>query len=142
MVISPYQVNNVLRVYGDQLRQPRVSSKPKSGKAHLPAKISSSGEPKRKAVIDKVASRIIERITRYGPDQDVEKEVFQKLKDQYGANLDIDGKAQNDLIFKVIDENGETIQSLSIEDSRFLSNKLKEIARDTVDKSMMKGLED
>jgi hypothetical protein len=141
MVISPYQVNNVLRVYGDQLRQPRVSSNPKSGKAHLPAKISNAGEPKRKAIIDKVASRIIERITQYGPDEDVEKEVFQKLKDEYGANLDIDRKAQNDLIFKVIDESGETIQSLSIEDSRFLSNKLKEIARDTVDKNMMKGWE-
>jgi len=142
MVISPYQVNNVLRVYGDQLRQPRVSSRPESGRAYLPTKISSFGEPKRKAIIDKVASRIIERITRYGPDEDVEKEVFQKLKDEYGAHLDIDRKNQNDLIFKVIDENGETIQSLSIEDSRFLSNKLKEIARHTVDKNMMKATED
>jgi len=137
MVISPYQVNNVLRVYGDQLRQPRASSKPKSGSADLPGQISISGEAKRKAIIDKLASHIIERITQYGPDEDVEKEVFQKLKDEYGVNLVIDKEAQNDLIFKVIDEDGETIRSLSIEDSRFLSNKLKEIAQDTVDKNMM-----
>jgi hypothetical protein len=137
MVISPYQVNNVLRVYGDQLRQPKVSSRPKNGDPRLPDKISISTEAKRKAIIDKVASNIIERITQHGPHEDVEKEVFQKLKDEYGANLAVAKEGQNDLIFKVIDENGETMNSLSIEDSRFLQYKLEEIAKDTVDKNMM-----
>jgi hypothetical protein len=137
MVISPYQVNNVLRVYGDQLRQPRVSSRPKNGDTRLPDKISISTEAKRKAIIDKVASNIIERITQHGPHEDVEKEVFQKLKDEYGANLAVAKEGQNDLIFKVIDENGETMNSLSIEDSQFLQYKLEEIAKDTVDKNMM-----
>jgi hypothetical protein len=142
MVISSYQINNVLRVHGDQLRQPKASNKPKSGSPHLPDKISISAEAKRKAIIDKVASHIIERITQYGPDRDVEKEVLQKLEDEFGANLDIGRGDQNDLVFKVIDENGETIHSLSIEDSQFLTNKLKEIAQNTVDNTMVSGSED
>ena len=39
--------------------------------------------------------------------------------------------------FKVIDGNGETMNSLSIEDSKFLRYKLEEITRDMVDKNMM-----
>jgi hypothetical protein len=127
MVISPYQVNNVLRVYGDQLRHHRISSRPKSGDTRLPDKIDISAEAKRKAVVDNVASHIIDRITQYGPHEDVEKEVFQKFKDEYGKNLAVAREGQNDLIFKVIDENGETMNSISIEDSNFLRHKLEEM---------------
>jgi hypothetical protein len=137
MVISAYQVNNVLRVYGDQLRHPKASSKSKSGDTSLPDKISISAEAKRKTIIDKLASTITERITEYGPHEDVEKEVFQKLKDEYGANLTVDKEGQNELVFKVIDENGETMNSLSIEDSQLLRYKLEEIAKKTVDKNML-----
>ena len=137
MVISPYQVNNVLRVYGDQLRHNRISNKTKGSTTPLQDKISISAEAKRKSVIDKLASTITERITQYGPHDGVEKEVFQKLEDEYGANLAVTREGTNDLIFKLIDENGETMNSLSIEDSRFLRYKLQEIAKNTVDKNMI-----
>ena len=137
MVISAYQVNNVLRVYGDQLRQHKISGRPKSGNTRPPDKISISAEAKRKSIIDNVASNIIERITQYGPHEDVEKEVFQKLENEYGAHLELAGNGATDLIFKVIDENGETMNSISIEDSNFLRHKLEEIAKDTVNKTMM-----
>jgi len=51
--------------------------------------------------------------------------------------LVISRRSPTDLIFKVIDKNGETINSLSIEDSEFLRYKLEEIAKDTVNKNMM-----
>lgn len=137
MVISAYQVNNVLRVYGDQLRQNRISSRPKNSDTRAPDRISISAEAKRKAIIDKVASNIIDRITQHGPHEDVEKEVFQKLESEYGAHLAIARKSPTDLIFKVIDENGETMNSLSIEDSNFLRYKLEEITKNTVDKTMI-----
>ncbi len=137
MVISTYQVNNVLRVYGEQLRQNRISSRPKNDNIRSPDKVSISAEAKRKAVIDKISSNIIDKITQYGPHDNVEKEVFQKLENEYGKNLAIAGKNPNDLIFKVIDESGETVNSLSIEDSKFLRYKLKEITKETVNKNMI-----
>ena len=137
MVISTYRVNNVLRVYGDQLRQSRLSSKEKSGDIRSPDKINISSEAKRKAIIDKIASDIVDRITRYGPRENVEKDVFKQLEDEYGAHLAISRNTPTDLIFKVIDGSGETINALSIEDSKFLRYKLKEITRDIVDKNMM-----
>ena len=137
MVISTYQVNNVLRVYGEQLRHNRLAGKEKSGDARTPDKIDISSEAKRKAIVDKIASDIVDRITQFGPHENVEKEVFKKLEDEYGAHLAISEKGTTDLIFKVIDEDGETMNSLSIEDSKFLRYKLHEITRDTVNRNMV-----
>jgi len=137
MVISTYQVNNVLRVYGEQLRQNRLVDKEKSGDVRSPDKIDISSEAKRKAIVDKIASDIVDRITQFGPHENVEKEVFKRLEDEYGANLNVAGNGSTDLIFKVIDEDGETMNSLSLEDSKFLRYKLQEITRDTVNRNMM-----
>lgn len=137
MVISTYQVNNVLRVYGEQLRQNKLSDKQKDGDARSPDKIDISSEAKRKAIVDKIASDIVDRITQFGPHENVEKEVFKKLEDDYGAHLTVAGNGSTDLIFKVIDEDGETMNSLSLEDSKFLRYKLEEITRDTVNRNMM-----
>ena len=137
MVISAYQVNNVLRVYGDQLRHGRFSSRPKTGNTHSPDMVSISAGAKRKAVIDKVANHVIQRIAQYGPQENVEKEVFQKLEDEYGSQLAISRRSPSELIFKTIDEDGETINSLSIEDSKFLRHKLEEITKETVNENML-----
>jgi len=133
MVLSVYQVNNVLRVYKDQLRHGKTLNRSVDNKKPLPDKISISTEAKRKILVDKIASDIAGRITSNGPQDNIEKEVFKKLENEYGTQLDIDEEESNDLIFKSIDESGETIKSLSIEDSQFLAHKLHDIARDTVE---------
>jgi hypothetical protein len=73
MLISTYQVNNVLRVYGEQLRQNRLSDNEKSGDARSPDKIDISSEAKRKAIVDKIASDIVDRITQFGPHENYTK---------------------------------------------------------------------
>ena len=136
MLISAYQVNNVLRVYGDQLRQSRISNRPNSTDAGSPDKISISANARRKTIIENIASNIIDKITEYGPHDNVEKEVFTKLENEYGGHLAISEDSHNELIFKEIDENGETTNSLSIEDSNFLTNELKKITKETIEKNM------
>jgi len=136
MLISAYHVNNVLRVYGDQLRQSKISSRPKNVDSSLPDRISISSNARRKTVIDNITSNIINKITQFGPQDNVEKEVFEKLEHEYGGHLTIGGDNPNELIFKEITEHGETINSLSIEDSIFLKNKLKEITEKTINKNM------
>jgi hypothetical protein len=124
MVISAYQVNNVLRVYGDQLRQNMVSNRPEGTDTCTPDRISISAKTRRVTIIDDIISNIIERITQFGPHDNVEKEVFKKLESEHGKSLAINEDRHNELIFKEIDGKGETINSLSIEDSKFLTNKL------------------
>jgi hypothetical protein len=66
----------------------------------------------------------------------VEKQVVKKLQDEYGATLSVSPEEAEGFLFKVIDEKGETLHSLSIEDSSFLTQKLKEITTETVDRNM------
>ena len=136
MFITAYQVNNVLRVYGDQLRQGRVTVRQKNSDAGLPDKISISTKARRKTIIDNITANIVDKITQYGPYDKVEKEVFKKLENEYGGRLAITSENSKGLIFKEIDGNGETINSLSIEDSNFLTKKLMEITEETIDKNM------
>jgi hypothetical protein len=132
VIISAYQVNNVLRVYGDQLRQGRISGRPKDANTPVPDKVSISEGARRKSIVDMIASNIVDKITQFGPNDHLEKQVFQQLENEYGGNLTISRDSPAELIFKEIDENGETINSLSIEDSEFLSYKLTEITKKTI----------
>ena len=125
MVISAHHVNNVLRVYGDLLRQSMISIRSEDTDTNTPERISISAKTRRETIIDDIISNIIERITQFKPHDNVEKEVFKKLECKHGNPLSINEDSHNKIIFKEIDENGETINSLSIENSKFLTNKLK-----------------
>jgi hypothetical protein len=128
MVISAYQINNVLRVYGEQLRRGRISNRQRSTDTNSPDKITISASARRETIIDDITSNIVERITHFEPHENVESE--------YGKPLPNNEGRQKEFIFKEIDENGETINSFSLEDSKFLTNKLKEITKETVEKNM------
>jgi len=117
MGLSVYQVDNVLKVYKNQLRHGKAMKRGSGNGRPLPDKVSISGEAKRKIIVEKIASDIASRITRSGPQDHLEKEVFAKLENAYGTPLGIEGTGPNDLIFKSIDEDGENIKSISIEDS-------------------------
>jgi hypothetical protein len=134
MVLSVYQINNVLRVYKDQLRHSKTPNRSTDHAKPSPDKLSISAEAKRKIIVDKIASDIADGIRLTGPQERLEEEVFKKLENEYGTPMAPSGKGSNDLIFKSIDANGETIKSLSIEDSKFLAHNLHDIARETVDK--------
>lgn len=134
MVLSVYQINNVLRVYKNQLRHNKMPGKSDSHQMMTPDKINISAGARRKLIVEQVASDIVNRITSYGPRDTIEKEVFKKLETEYGAQLDIAQLDSQALLFKVIGPEGESVNSLSIEDSSFLAHKLHEIAMETVDK--------
>jgi len=133
MSLSVYQVNNVVRVYKNQLRHGRTLNRGSGNARPVPDKISISGEAKRKIIVEKIASDIASKIQQNGPQDTLEKEVFEKLENEVGTQLEISEKGTSDLIFKSIDENGETLKSISIEDSEFLAYKLQDIVRETVE---------
>lgn len=141
MGLSIYQVDNVLRVYKNQLRHGKAMHRGSEKTRSHPDKISISGEAKRKIIVDKIASDIASRITREGPRDPLEKEVLSKLENEYGDPLGIPEKGATDLIFKSIDENGETIKSICIEDTEFLARKLQDIVKETVENIQDERLE-
>jgi hypothetical protein len=136
MVIDSYKVKNVLRVYGDQLRQGKAVRK--TGECSEPSadRVDIPGGAKRRALIERIAATIVDRILEEGPGNDMEKRLFQKLQEEYGASLAVSPEGSQGLLFKVIDGKGESLHSLCIEDADFLTQKLKEITTETVDKNL------
>jgi hypothetical protein len=138
MTVSTYQIHNVLRAYGKQLSQNRRLTHKKGMEEPKRAdRISISAEARRKAVIDKVTSDIVNRIIHEGPGDDMEQQVFKQLENEYGNSLSVE-KGGSELVFKVIDkEKGEVTKTLSIEDSKFLKDRLEEITKSKVDDQMV-----
>ena len=128
MPISPHQVNNVLRVYGDKLRQSRISNKLEDTDAGEPERISISAKTRRETIIDGITSNIIKRITQSGAYNKAGAKVLEGIESEHEKPSAIHENRRNKLIFKRIDGNAETINSLSIEDSKFLMHKLRIIA--------------
>jgi hypothetical protein len=131
MPVSPHQINNVLRVYGDQLCQSRISDRPEIIDANDPEGISISLKTIQKTIIDGITSNIIERITQSGPLDTDEKAAVKKMDNEHENPLATNEDHRNNLIFKEIDGNAESIHSLSIEASKFLTNKLMVTIKET-----------
>ena len=123
--ITAYQINNVLRVYGEQLRRGRISNPHKDTDTNSPGNISISANVRRESIADDLTSNIIERITQSEHNINVENTVSKSLESEHGKSLFNNDVRHKEFIFKEIDGNGETINSISIEDSKFLTNKLK-----------------
>jgi hypothetical protein len=134
MAISAHQVSNVLRVYGEQLRQSMISNQPEGTDTNTLDRIDISQKIGGVTIIEDITSNILGRINYFGPHNNAEKEISKKLGSEHGKSLAINEDRHNELIFKEIDGNGETINSISIEDSKFLTNKLKDIKKKTVEK--------
>jgi len=122
MVISAYQVNNVLRVYHDQLRYGKVSSRPENNLTRTPDQVSISTGGKRKAVIDKIASSIADKINRSDTRNEIGKEELNELEGEFGVQLDVSRNDSSALVYKMIDDHGETVNLLTIEDIKNSEN--------------------
>ena len=116
MVISAYQVNNVLRVYHDQLRLGKVSSRPSNNLTRAPDQVSISTMGKQKALIDQISSSIADKINQYGTRNEIGKEALKELGGEFGVRLDVSRNDSSDLVYKMIDDRGETINLITIED--------------------------
>ena len=138
MTISTYQIQNVLRVYGKQLRQGKTLKRQLPLTESPQDKIDISTDGKRSAIIKKLASEVVDKIAHSGPSNDIEANTLKELEEEYGSNLSVArDESTNKLVFKVIDkQKNETIEIVSSEDSNFLKQRLEEIAKNKIDDNM------
>ena len=136
MYIPSYQIHNVLKVYGKQVSQSRILERQKSfdDKPSVD-KINLSAEGKRKMIIDKVAAGIVDRITQVGPEAEVGREAVNQLEDEIGESVEF--KKNTDFVFNVIDDqNNKKTNTLFIEGSNFLTQRLEQVAEEEGDKKL------
>lgn len=140
MHIPSYQINNVIKVYSKQISQNRMIDRQKSlGVDGLskPDNISISEEGKRQTIINKVSADILDRITQFGPRDEAEHQIVERLNREISGKLKEFDKHQQQFVFNFIGEDNEKVTStLSVEDSKIVSRRLEQLVMETVDKTM------
>lgn len=120
MVISSYYINNVLRVYGEQLKNGkkarvpmRISNRPND----TPDTIKISSEGKKRYLTEKMVFELIGRISNSnsGTAGEIDNSILKEIENELGTTIKIKEDA-DELKFKIIDEKGETIKTISGKD--------------------------
>ena len=143
MYIPSYQIHNVLKVYSKQVSQSRILER-QNGIDQKPSvdKINISAEGKRKVIIDKVASDIVDRITQFGPEDKVGHDIANRLEDEIGQPMESgteNRKKEIDFVYNVIDDqNNKTTNTISVENSNFLAYQPEELEIEETDENMDK----
>ena len=136
MYVPSYQMHNVLNVYSKQLRQ-NMATKEKNKAPQKPQvdRVKLTPEGKRQATIEKVSKDILEKISRYGSlnkdghpiDDNEQATSTEEPSEQKSAN--------RTFVFNEIDAINEKYQNtLSVDDSSFLIQKLEQLAKKASDK--------
>lgn len=132
-------MHNVLKVYSRQLSEnkPQPQAHPAGRKTGEGDRITISAEGKRKAIIDKVAADVAERITRYGPREDLDHEVLNRLRNEAGPEAEPRDADHSRFVFNVIGSDGrKQTSSLPLETSDFLTQRLEELAKEAVENKL------
>jgi hypothetical protein len=107
MHIHSYQIHNVLNVYRRQLSQGTARNISSTSSKNQPDldRINISTNSQRQSLFDKITSEIVERLTRFEPDAELETALNDQMEQIGGAaahkyvKTDADGTAQNDSAF-------------------------------------------
>ena len=138
MKIPSYQIQNILKVYSRQLSQGRIPDKNKFANANKISadSVTISPEGKRQAIIDKVASNIVERIITEGPKEKTQEKITSHIEKEVGKNINF-AKEKNQFTYTKIDVNNQkTTHTLSVEDSKFIVQRMTELSRKIADSNI------
>ncbi|MEE4363648.1 MAG: DVU0524 family FlgM-associated protein [Desulfotignum sp.] len=138
MQIPSYQIQNVLKVYSRQLSQGKILNRNRSiaGNTLSADNVSISSEGKRKAIIDKVAANIVEKIITEGPREKTEEQIASQIEKELGKKINYD-RDKNQFTYTAVDSrNNRVTHTLSVEDSTFVVKRMTELARQVADSNM------
>ncbi|HED00357.1 MAG TPA: hypothetical protein ENN18_08235 [Proteobacteria bacterium] len=139
MTITNYHIQNVIRAYGRQISHTHNLNKVQQNEEQEQLdRISISAEAKKRQVVKDIASEVIDRLTHKQNWSGFEREILNKLSQEYGRPLDIqkEGTGSN-IIFKVIDEKDrEVVKCLSFEDSEYLQKRFFELSELVVQENL------
>jgi len=132
MQIPLYQIQNILKVYSRQLSLGNIENK-NNLFDHYVDHMDTSSEGKRQAVITKVVSNILNRIITEKPKKKKKKEITCSIEKKPEEKIAFP-KNKNQFTYTMIDENNQrTIHTLPVEDSKFIVNRMIELARQVSD---------
>jgi len=141
MAVSLSQIQKVLQNYTKQVRRgTRLREKQAATSDEIKVKTSISPDRKRKQVIERVASEIITHLmNRDYQIGGVEDQVLNRLSREYGEPLMLGRESSGGrFVFHVIDQDtGTKVRTIEQDQTAGLAQKLVDITRELVDKTML-----
>ena len=135
MYVPSYQMHNVLNVYSEQLRQNMALEGKHKRSDQPPAdSVNLTPEGKRRATIERVSKDILDKISRYGS-LNANRQNLTDLANTDSINETLsDKEKKSTFVFNAIDTiNNKKTNTLSVEDSRFLIQRLEQSAKEVGD---------
>jgi hypothetical protein len=138
MFVPSYQMHNILNVYSKQLRHNMTSGNKKTLSEEMPTdKVSLTTEAKRQATMEKVSKDILAKISRLGTRNGADHQPVEHAKTGVEKDNAADEGKETTFVFNVIDTiNQKRRNTLSVEDSSFLINRLEQLSKEASDKKM------
>jgi hypothetical protein len=138
MFVSSYQIRNVLNVYSKQLSQDKSARKEKTAtKKPLSDQIDLSAEGKRRAMIERVAEDILNKIINYGTSGKIKGNPDELPRKNVKKQTESDSKKETKFVFNFIDDlNRKTKTALSVKDTNFLIGMPEFPAKEAVEKDL------
>jgi len=135
MFVTSYQIHNVLNVYSKQLSQDRNVQRLKPGTIKQPSdQIKLSTEGKRRATMERVSEEILNKISHFGSEGEIKTREQDASREHAKNSLESDNKKEAGFVFNVIDNlNKKTKTALSVKDTKFLIDRLEQMAKETVE---------
>jgi poly-D-alanine transfer protein DltD len=135
MYVPSYQMHNVLNVYSKQLKQNVSSGNNNPAARMLTDRVNLTPEEKRQATIEKVSKDILSKITRFGSLAETRQRITAENEMIPPNNSPADEKQETTFVFNAIDSiNQKITNTLSVEDSGFLIQKLEQLAKESGNK--------
>jgi len=135
MIISNYQIHNVLKVFTSQLSKGRVAEQQKTS-THKPLSVagSVSTPSKKQELIDKVSADIVDRITRKNAQEDIDREIVDRLPDEVKGDREANGDKKRQFVYNVLTEDaGKVTKAISVDGSDFLIDRLEQLAGESAE---------
>ena len=135
MFVPSYQMHNILNVYSKKLRHNITSGKDQNTSEEPPAgRVKLTSEGKRRATIEKVSKEIYEKIIRFGSQADSSQPKSEQIKGKVNREVASAKTNKTGFVFNVIDTiNKKTTNTVSVEDSSFLIQRLEQLSKDTME---------
>ena len=132
MIITTFDVQQVLRTYNRQLGERSRLSKEKVGRksAQLDS-VNISNESKKRLLTEKITQEIISQLPNGSERNKSIQAIINQLSDEYGKPLDVSADDGEDLAFKVIDD-GQSGGSLSPAENEQLNKRFIDITKTIV----------
>jgi hypothetical protein len=147
MHIHSYQIHNVLNVYRQQLSRGtarNVSGRPDSNKTDQD-RVDISDHGQRQTLFEKISSEIVQRITQFGPDTEIEAAISGQLARAKGPvrdEVDAAGGQGPAFSYTLIDKNNrKTTHNLSVRQLNFSTNNLESLIKAQSDGNIDTGSE-